>query len=319
MRRFVLDLVSRETQRSSNGGGATYVTATEFLPAALEIQETPVSPVGRAMLWTIVAVFLTATVWATVGKVDVVAVAPGKIIPNGHSKTIQPFEAGVVAAIHVQDGQVVRQGDLLIELDPTQQRADRDRVANEYRAVLVEAARLRALIAGDHTFATPPGAASEFVTLQRQMLREQAEEFRARLDAARHLVDQRQAVVDATKDNVARLEATVPIEAERAKAYQSLLVQQYVSRMDYLQFEQQRIDRAQELAGQKNKLRQDRAALSEAEETYHALVAEFQRTYQSELASLETKAASLLQEVRKADQRTDLQKLVSRSTVSSSS
>ena len=64
---------------------------------------------------------------------------------------IQPYETGVITAIHVQDGQVVKQGEVLIELDPTQNRADQDRAFNEYRAAKVDAARLRALIAGQST------------------------------------------------------------------------------------------------------------------------------------------------------------------------
>lgn len=285
--------------------------ALEFLPAVLEIQDVPPSPIGRAILWTIMLVFASAVAWSSLSHVDIVAVAPGKIIPSGHSKTIQPFETGVIAAIHVQDGQVVKQGEILIELDATQNRADRDRASTEYRAALVEAARLHALIAGKGTFIAPIDADPQFVLLQQQLLKDQAAEYSARLDAARQLIGQRKAAVDATRENLIRLEATVPMENERASAYRALLAQQYVSKMDYLQFEQQRIDKAQEWAGQKSKLRQDQAALAEAEQNYHALISEFQQTKQAELSAMEMKAASLIQEVRKAGQKTDLQKLIS--------
>ena len=90
-----------------------------FLPAALEIVETPPSPVGRAIGATIIAVFVLALAWASLGQVDIIAAAPGKIIPSGRSKVIQPFETGVVRAIHVRDGQSVKAGEILIELDPT--------------------------------------------------------------------------------------------------------------------------------------------------------------------------------------------------------
>src|SRR5690349_20173686 len=90
-----------------------------FLPAALEIVETPPSPVGRTVVWTIVVIFVAALAWASIGTVDIVAVALGKIIPSGRTKTIQPFETGVVRAIAVRDGQSVKAGDVLIELDPT--------------------------------------------------------------------------------------------------------------------------------------------------------------------------------------------------------
>lgn len=253
----------------------------------------------------------SAMAWSSLSQVDIVAVAPGKIIPSGHSKTIQPLEAGVVSAIYVQDGQTVRRGDILIELDATQNDADRDRASNEYRVALVEAARLRALIKMEGTFMPPAEADPQFVVLQRQLLRDQLAEFSARVDAARHLIAQRKAAVEATQDNLRRLEATVPMENERAEAYRALLAQQYVSKMDYLQFEQQRIDKAQEWAGQKSKLRQDQAALAEARQNYQALLSDFQQSKQAELSALETKAASLLQEVRKAGQKTELQKLAS--------
>jgi hemolysin D len=97
-----------------------------FLPAALEIVETPPSPAGRAVAFTIIAVFAIALAWACVGTVDIVAVAPGKIVPSGRTKVIQPFETGVVRAIHVRDGQAVKAGDVLIELDPTMTGASSD-------------------------------------------------------------------------------------------------------------------------------------------------------------------------------------------------
>jgi hemolysin D len=142
-------------------------------------------------------------------------------------------------------------------------------------------------------------------------LRDQFSEFQAKIEAARQVIDQRKAALEGTRENITRLNATVPIENERAATYKKLLADQYVSKMDYLQFEQQRIDRQQELAGQKQKLLQDSAALSEAEKNYRLVEAEFQHARQSELSDAETKAASLSQEVVKADQKTEFQKLTS--------
>jgi hemolysin D len=69
-------------------------TARQFLPAALEILETPASPVGRAIGATIILFFVLALVWAVFGHVDIIATASGKIVPTGRSKTIQPLETG---------------------------------------------------------------------------------------------------------------------------------------------------------------------------------------------------------------------------------
>src|SRR5579862_9212420 len=75
----------------------------EFLPAALEVMETPAPPAARAISLSIVALVLAAVGWALLGKVDIVATAPGRIVPNGGGKVIQPLETAKVAAILVED------------------------------------------------------------------------------------------------------------------------------------------------------------------------------------------------------------------------
>ena len=103
----------------------------EFLPAALEIIETPPSPVGRSLIWLLIALFVITLVWSFVGKIDEVAVASGKVIPSGYTKTIQPEDKGVVAAILVQNGSRVKTGELLIELNTTLTEADVVRLTKE--------------------------------------------------------------------------------------------------------------------------------------------------------------------------------------------
>src|SRR5262249_7232427 len=126
-----------------------------FLPAALEIVETPPSPIGRAISATVMVAACLAIAWAALGTVDIVAVASGKIIPSGHIKLVQPLEAGIVRAIHVRDGQRVRAGDVLIELDPTVSVAELERLNADLTSALLDVARLRAALVTDE----PPAAA----------------------------------------------------------------------------------------------------------------------------------------------------------------
>ena len=281
----------------------------EFLPAVLEVQDSPPSPLGRAVTWTIITALGSGILWASLGRIDIVAVAPGKIIPSDYSKVIQPLESGIIRAIAVRDGQAVKKGKILIELDATGTTADEGRFANELQSARVEAARLRALLAGQADFDPPQGADPQLVALQRRMLRDQSAEQLARVDAAQQLIEQRRASAEATKANITRLETTVPMSETRANAYRQLRDKQYVSEVEYLALEQERVEQTQELAKQRELLTQDQAALAEARNNYEALRSEFQKARQGELAAAETKAASLAQEVVKAGQRTGQQTL----------
>jgi hemolysin D len=120
----------------------------------------------------IIALFGVALLWASLGTVDIVAVAPGKVIPNGRTKIIQPFEAGVVRAIHIHDGSTVKAGDVLIELDPTINAADVKHMEIDLIAAELDDARLRAALANpDHpadSFTPPQDATKELVETQSQ-------------------------------------------------------------------------------------------------------------------------------------------------------
>jgi hemolysin D len=118
----------------------------EFLPAALEILETPPPPLPIAMIGTICLVALAALVWSFIGRLDVHAVAPGKIETIGYSKVIEPLEPGKVAATHVQAGQSVKAGDLLFELDPAEANADARGAEDVLNASLAEIDRRRYVI-----------------------------------------------------------------------------------------------------------------------------------------------------------------------------
>ena len=95
---------------------------------------------------TIVALFVLALIWAIFGHVDIVASASGKVVPSGRVKLIQPFETGVVRAIHVRDGQSVKAGDVLIELDPTMTTAEQEHIRSDLIAAQLDIARLRAAL-----------------------------------------------------------------------------------------------------------------------------------------------------------------------------
>ena len=187
----------------------------EFLPAVLEVQESPPSPAGRAVALTITSVFAVALFWAAFGKIDIIAVAQGKVIQSDRSKVIQPLEAGVIKAIHVRDGDRVKQGDALIELDTTAS-PDQERFQHEHHAAVIEVARLRALLADKERFDVPQGANPALVQAERARLHDQLTEYRAL--------------------------------KSQAAAYKTLYEKEYVARLKYLEVERERAEKANEFS-----------------------------------------------------------------------
>ena len=157
---------------------------------------------ARSRATIIAAVLLPRWPGRRFGQVDIVASAPGKIIPSGRTKLIQPFETGVVRAIHVRDGQSVKAGDVLIELDPTMNEAEQDHLQSDLVAAQLDVARLRAALErGSEIRATRLSTrrrarAAHQIATQRQFLANQIEEQRAKIAA----LDRQRAQKEAERD-----------------------------------------------------------------------------------------------------------------------
>ena len=285
----------------------------EFLPAALEIIETPASPVGRAIAVTIILFFVVALAWASLGSVDVIATAQGRIVPTGRTKIVQPFETGVVRAIHVQDGQKVTAGEVLIELDTTINGAERNRLESELVVLRLDIARLRAALAVNAdpaaAFVPPEGAAPAQVELQRRLLTNVVEEFRAKLANLDRQVAQNDANRAAVAATVQKLTVSIPLLRQRAEARRYLAEKEVGSRLQYLEVQQDLVEHEQELAVQKARLTEAEASLGALHEQRRQAEAEYLRTNLSDLAQSEQKAASLGEEVVKAQEHRALQTL----------
>ena len=282
-----------------------------FLPAALEIVESPPSPVGRAIGISIIAIFCFALAWACLGTVDIVATATGKIVPGGRTKLVQPLEAGVVRAIHVRDGQNVTAGEVLIELDPTITEAERERQKTDLVAAELDAARLRAALADDPlaAFRPPERASPAQIEMHRQFLTSQLSEQNAKLAEIARQRSQKEAERATIAATVGKLQTTIPVLQEKVEIRKTLLDKALASKITYLSEYQELLGLQQDLAVQQSRLREADAAVALLKETHDKTAAEYRRTTYDGLAKAEQKATSLAQDVIKAEQRTRLQRL----------
>jgi hemolysin D len=282
-----------------------------FLPAALEIVETPPSPIGRAIGASIIAIFVLTLLWACLGHVDIVATATGKIIPTGHSKLVQPFETGVVRAIQVADGQTVEAGDVLIELDPTINESETNHLQSDLQSAQLDIARLHAALADTDdpsaAFRSPDGASPALVAMQRQFLMAQVTEHKAKIAALDGQRAQKEAELATITATIDKLDAVIPTIQERVNIRKSL--NEYGSRLQYFEVLQQLTESQQERLVQQSHYREAQAALAAIVDTRGQTMAEYRRTLFGELTEAERKAAGFAADLAKAEQRTKLQLL----------
>src|SRR5437764_8255296 len=225
-----------------------------FLPAALETVQRPASPIGRAIAILIATLFCVALGWAYFGKIDIIASAPGKIIPSGRTKVIQPFETGVIRAIRVRDGQNVKAGDILIELDPTINAAEREHIQSDLTAAQLDIARLRAALSEGTDpladFHPPETASPSLVATHRKFLLSQIGEYRAKLAGLDRQRAQKEAESATVAATVSKLEAVVPVVQQKVDVRGALYNREFSSKLQYLENLQQLIETQKELAVQ---------------------------------------------------------------------
>lgn len=281
-----------------------------FLPAALELQDSPPHPAARASLWLLVALLLIALLWSYFGKIDVVAVAPGKLIVSDRSKVVQPLEPGVVKAIHVQDGQFVQAGQLLIELDSTITGADSDKNLSALQDAEREAQRASALIGALDKNRLPESIRGTASSDTQRLLASQWQELQARLSTIDADVSRKQAERAGIQEQVKKLEQTAPMVAQRALDYKDLYSKNIIAKHDYLDKEQSRIEIEQDLSIQRKKLDELSESLSASRRQRDATVAEFRRNQHDSLVKSREKSKELSQDVVKAKQHHDQTRLV---------
>lgn len=285
-------------------------TARQFMPAALEILETPASPVGRAIGGLIILFFAIAIVWSIFGRVDIIATAQGKIVPTGRTKTIQPLETGIVAAIHVQDGDKVTAGQVLIELDRTVTQAERKHVASDLMASQLDVARLSALRdsfelgAIPRDIVVPSGASEADVMRTRSSMRSQAGEQLAKLAAIVRQIEQKKAEAESVTANIAKIDASMPLLDQAASIRKKAMEIQYGNQIAYLDAQTRLVDQQNERLVQQRKLVEIAAARQALEEQIEQTKAGYEHQVLNDLADADKKVAEFQQDFVKAEQKT---------------
>jgi len=287
----------------------------QFTTAALALQSQPPRNTVRMVSLAICAMTGIALVFAILAKMDIVVTVQGKVIPSGKSKVVQSLESGVVHSIAVRDGQSVKAGEVLVELDSTSTEADQRRLQREVWEADADVLRAQALLSGRLQLAAPaanaaqPDMPSELVQNQNALLQSKWQEQRAKLAALDADIAKRHADTAAIATNLNQLSSSLPLIAQKNTMREELSRTGHVARTAVLESQLELMNAQKEQSVQTDRLKESRASYQAATEQRAQAVAEFRARASTELMEAIKRRDAASQEWVKARQRRALQTL----------
>lgn len=258
----------------------------DFLPGSLRLLEQVPSPMPRRLLNLLLALLALASLWMVFGRVDIVAVADGKLAPRTSLKIVQPSDAGTVVEILVTEGETVLPGQLLLRLDSGLHEAETRALQGELAQRTLQLRRIEAELAGRPLQRLPGESAEGFARVESQ--------YRANRATYKDALAQESAgVLRTTQDLRAamaaheKLQRTVPIYQTMAERYATLQSEGFVSELMALERKRDRIEKEQDLVAQTHAVESLRANLAQAERR----LAQVDSTYRQQLHAERAQAA----------------------------
>ena len=281
----------------------------EFLPAAEEIVETPAAPLGALVVWLVAFLLVVALAWSYFGRIDIVAVANGKISTEGSTKIIQPAISGVVTSINVHEGQRVKKGDTLLALDKTTAEKDVATVNQSLNAARVERDILRRLAVGGNTddIINNADLPDETKAMLRQFASSQTALSAARQQAVNSTISnyqqqlqfnqQAKNQLETNAQNLKNRKAEIEKQLPNANPVDKLRLQNELSNID------QRITSADSaVLGQNQQLLQSQSALTQAQNQSQTQTAENNSAFNNQIITAEKRIIELENNLVKAKQ-----------------
>lgn len=169
----------------------------------------------RLALIAIAALVVTFIAWASVVRIDEVAIAPGQVVPSGTVKVVQHLEGGVVGDVKVAENTMVREGDVLVTFDPAQAGSELGQMVARYVGLIIRGERLKSVIEQhDLDLSAYKIEYPKMVADQLQIWRSQMETRRTALAVIDSQIAQRKKEITQRTDMLAIAERQLRITAE---------------------------------------------------------------------------------------------------------
>ena len=280
----------------------------DFSPPLLRLQDSPPNPVGRAVLITLLILLAALILWTVLGKLDIVAVAEGRLVPQSYLKIVQPSESGIVKEILVKEGEEVKSGQVLMRMDTLITDADAKSFEGDFQRKRLTLRRIDAELssrpfraeAGD-----PPPLAREVEAQYRAN--------RVALDAA--LAEERSRLVKAKYDLSSaeqvkvKLTEVLPHYRNQDNAFEKLARDGYAGTLMASDKRRERIEKEQELKTQEFLIESTRASIQQSEKKLAQIDSDYRRQLYAERNEIQGTADKLSQEIAKQTHKQELLEL----------
>ena len=276
---------------------------TEFLPAILEVTETPPSPTGRIIMWTILILLVVGLAWAFLGKINEVAVAPGKVIPSGQAKTVQVKNKGIIKEIRVQEGQQVEEGEVLVLLDPTTTTADYDSLKKRAAYYKLDIQRLTAELTGQPFVPEEdPDLEAHDLAAEMALYQSRTNDYKTQSQSRQDIIEQKRARLQATQATYEKYQAGLAIAQEKEARLKSLIAESAISEFQLLEQQNQTIEYAKNAQAELDSINSIQAEIAEAEQNLANVHASYQKDIMTALVEAKKEYYSIIESIKKADE-----------------
>lgn len=291
-----------ETIHSTDAG------ALDFAPAVLRAQHENPPPLPRAVLHLVLALFGVMLAWACFGRLDIIAVAQGKLIPGSYVKIVQPADSGVLREILVGDGQEVKAGQVLMRMDTEVTDADRAAVETDLMLRRLQLRRIESELAG-RPFTARPGDRPDLVQQVAAQSLANRKAHESQIESEQAALAKAEQDLNGALEMESRLRQTVPIYVETEAAHRDLARDGFISRLALLDKTRERIEKEQELKAQTHQVASLRASIEQSKKRLAQITSAYRQDLQNERAEANAQRLRLEQEAGKQAYRRELLEL----------
>lgn len=282
--------------------------ALDFAPGLLSIQESPPARLPRAVLYSVASLFGILLLWASIGKLDIIASADGKLVPQSYIKVVQPADAGIVKEILVREGELVQAGQVLLRMDPQEALADTATLRTELAIKSLQLRRIDAELSGTPLARQADDPADLYAKVNAQY-RDRRQAYLDALAGAQQTLAKAQRDYDSGREVLAKLEQTTPILKDQADAYANLGKDGYAPQVMIGDKQRAYLENLQDLRAQTATVQGLEAAVAEASKQVSEVTSKYHSDLQNERMDAEAEYLKDQQDLIKQDHKAALLEL----------